>query len=237
VRRAALLAAVAAALAAATAAGPAEARRGPLIRQMVVFRSGEATAKRVRARRVLVRIHGKRCAAGTSTALAALWRGRPSKVKLRDFGTCSLHARDGAGLFVGAIGHDHNHGQDGWVYKVGRKAATAGAADPGGPFGHGGLRSGQRVLWFFCKLGDHGCQRSLAIRTSTQPGQLTVRVIGYDDEGHGKGIAGATVQVGSTTALSDASGLARVQLTPGRYKLFARKEGLVRSFSERVSVP
>ena len=52
---------------------------------------------------------------------------------------------------------------DGWVYKVGNKAAPAGAADPTGPFGRGLLRSRQRVTWFWCVVepdGD-GCQRTL----------------------------------------------------------------------------
>ena len=35
------------------------------------------------------------------------------------------------------IAGERNRGQDGWVYKVGRRAGTAGAADAAGPFGNG----------------------------------------------------------------------------------------------------
>jgi hypothetical protein len=230
---------VAAAAVAATAVAPsAEARRAPVVRQMVVFRSGNAVAERVSTRGLLVWVRSRRrhCATATGTALSALVRSKPGRIRLRDFGSCSRRARDGAGLFVARIGPNRNSGRNGWVYKVGRKAATAGAADPSGPFGHGRLRSGQRVLWFYCFLRSAGCQRTLAVRTRTEPGAVMVRVVGYNDEGRGKTIAGATVKAGGTTALSDPNGLARLELAPGRYRLYARKDGLVRSFSKRVTV-
>jgi len=168
-RSAAVVLLAAAALAAATAA-PAAAT----VRQMVVFRSGKSLTKDVSARSVRVRVHRRTCAVPGRTALAALVRSHPGHIGLRDFGSCSRHARDAGGLFVRSIRHDRNKGRDGWVYKVGRKAATAGAADPTGPFGTGRrLRSGQRVLWFYCRLSSAGsCQRALAVRPSPEPGVL-----------------------------------------------------------------
>ena len=94
-------------------------------------------------------------------------------------------ARDGGGLFVGSIRGDVNRGQNGWVYKVGRRAATAGAADPSGPFGRGRLRTGQRVTWFYCRLRDGGCQRTLELKLRAEAGAVVATVRGYDDEGHG----------------------------------------------------
>ena len=43
-------------------------------------------------------------------------------------------------------------GQSGWVYSVDGKTGTAGAADPGGPFGSGTLRGSQKVLWYWCDM-------------------------------------------------------------------------------------
>jgi hypothetical protein len=223
--------------AAAVLAAPSADAAAPTVRQMVAFRSGEAVTKKVRASRVLVRVRRRRCAAGDGTALAALVRSRPRRLRLRDFGSCSRNPRDGAGLFVSAIGPDRNRGQNGWVYKVGRRSATAGAADPSGPFGRGRLRSGQRVTWFYCRLRGGGCQRTLEVRASAEPGGLVARVRGYDDEGTGVAVEGATVSAGRVSALTGRGGSARLALPAGVHRVVASKPGLVRSFAERVEVP
>ena len=234
-RAAAALGATAAALAAALPAPAAAA--APVVEQMVVFRDGSAVAKRVAARGVLVRIGRRRCAAGTGTALAALVRSRPGRLRLRDFGSCSRRAADGGGLFVSGIRGDRNRGRNGWVYKVGRKAATAGAADPEGPFGRGRLRSGRRVTWFYCRLVAQSCQRTLELRATGQAGGVAVSVSGYDDEGRGVRVAGATVRLGSASQPTDASGVARFTLPAGSYRASATKPGLVRTYPQRVAVP
>jgi hypothetical protein len=209
----------------------------PRIRQLVVFRDGSTVSKTVSPRATRVRVEGRRCTAGDGTALAGLVRSRPGRLRLRDFGACSLRARDGGGLFVQAIRGDRNRGQNGWVYKVGRRAATAGAADPAGPLGRGRLRAGQRVTWFYCRLRDGGCQRTLELIWRAEPGTLVATVRGYDDDARGVPVEGATVRAGGAEALTDATGEARLPLPPGRYRAFAEKPGLVRSFTERVEVP
>jgi hypothetical protein len=215
---------------------PADAA-APKIRQLVVFRDGSATSETVSTRATRVRVEGRRCTAGDGTALAALVRSRPGRIRLRDFGACSTRPRDGAGLFVQAIRGNRNRGQNGWVYKVGRRAATAGAADPGGPLGRGRLRAGQRVTWFYCRLRDGGCQRTLELSLRTEPGMLVATVRGYDDQAGGVPVEGATVSAGGVSAPTDAAGEARLALPAGRYRAVAEKPGLVRSFAERVEVP
>jgi hypothetical protein len=218
-------------------AAPAADAAPPTVRQMVVFRTGRAATKTVRASQVLVRVEGRRCAAGEGTPLAALVRSRPGRLRLRDFGSCSRKPRDGAGLFVSGIGPDRNRGQNGWVYKVGRRSATAGAADPSGPFGRGRLRSGQRVTWFYCRLVSGGCQRTLEVRARAESGALVTTVRGYDDEGRGALVEGATVRTGSLSATTGADGRARLVVPAGIHRVVASKAGLVRSFAERVEVP
>jgi hypothetical protein len=139
-------------------------------------------------------------------------------------------------LFVNAIRDDVNRGQNGWVYKVGRRAATAGAADPSGPFGRGRLRTGQRVSWFYCRLRSGGCQRTLGLSVRTEPGTLVASVRGYDDEGRGVAVEGASVAASGSSALTDAAGEARLALATGRHLVVARKEGSIRSFAERVEL-
>jgi hypothetical protein len=222
-------------LAAALLSGADAARAD--VRQMVVFRSGEATTKTVGTGQVLVRVGRRRCAAPEGTALAALVRSRPGRIRLRDFGSCSRRPRDGAGLFVAAIGADRNRDQNGWVYKVGRRAATAGAADPSGPFGRGRLRPGQRVTWFYCRLRAGGCQRTLEVRARAEPDGIVATVHGYDNDGRGVPVEGATVRAGGASGTTGPDGGVRLALPAGAYRVAATKAGLVRSFAERVEVP
>jgi hypothetical protein len=209
----------------------------PKVRQLVVFRDGSATSETVSTRATRVRVGKRSCTAGDGTALAALVRSRPGRLRLRDFGACSSRPRDGAGLFVQAIRGDRNRGQDGWVYKVGRRGATAGAADPGGPVGRGRLKAGQRVTWFYCRLRRGGCQRTLELTWRAEPGILVATVRGYDDEARGVAVEGATVRARGTSVLTDAAGVARLPLPAGRHRAVAEKAGLVRSFAEPVEVP
>jgi hypothetical protein len=219
------------------AVAPVAEARAPAVQQLVVFRSGKAVAKRVSSKGTLVRVGRRRCAVGTGTALAALARSKAGRLRLRDYGSCSRRAGDGGGLFVSGIGADRNRGQNGWTYKVGRKAATAGAADPSGPFGTGRrLRSGQRVTWFYCRLLGGGCQRTIELTAAPEPGGAAATVRAYDDRGRGVTVAAASVRLGGTTQVTDASGVAHFAVAPGSYSAYASKPGLVRSFPERVVV-
>jgi hypothetical protein len=60
-------------------------------------------------------------------------------------------------------------------------------------------------------------------------------VRGYDDEGRGVAVAGATVFLGSATAQTGAEGVATVTVpAAGRLRLTAAKPGAVRSFPREV---
>ena len=208
----------------------------PKVKQLVVFRSGEAIQRAVSTRQATVPVGGRRCAAGDGTALAALVRSKVGRLRLRDFGACSMRPRDSASLLVTGIRSNRNRGERGWVYKVGRRAATAGAADMSGPFGNGRLRAGQRVTWFYC-LRATDCQPTLTVRATPVAGGIVARVSGYDDGGDGGPIAGATVTASGVTGLTAADGGVQLALPPGTHRVVARKDGLVRSFTERVEVP
>ena len=223
--------------AAVVALGGAAEAAPPKVRQLVVFRDGSAQTNTVSTRASTVRVDGRRCTTGRATALSALVRSRVGRLRLLDFGSCSLSAADGGGLFVKKIRGDANRGQNGWVYKVGRRAATAGAADPSGPFGRGRLRGAQRVTWFYCRMRNGGCQRTLELSLRAEPGSVVASVRGYDDAGRAEAVAGASVTAGAASALTDAAGEARLALPAGSHSVVAQKEGAVRSFAERVVLP
>jgi hypothetical protein len=227
----------------APAAGAPAERAGasasaPLMRELVAFRDGTLLDRELRARAATARVRGRSCAVPAGTALAALLLSRPGRVRLRDFGSCSDRARDAAGLFVSGIRSDLNRGRNGWVYKVNRRLATAGAADPAGPFGRGRLRSGATVTWFYCRLERASCQPTLLARTLIEgDGRLRVTVTAYDDEGRGSAVEGASVAAGAASTRTDAAGAARLSLPPGDHRVTAEKQGLVPAPPVEVRIP
>jgi hypothetical protein len=163
-------------------------------------------------------------------------------MRLIDYGACSRRPADGTGLFVKALGGQVNRGLDGWVYKVGRRLATAGAADPAGPFGNGRLRRGARVTWFYCVFDAGSCQRTLVVRRRVEGNELSLRVTGYDDAGDGVAVAGARVVARRPgrrlrrSASTGPDGRATLRLPRGRFVVHARRARMIRSFSAPVSI-
>jgi hypothetical protein len=124
-KRAGLLLLTGIALAAAPAAADARAK----VEVMVVGKSAVlAGPERVALKARSVRVGGKRCAVGRATPLSVL-AGTGVSFSVRDYGACSRRPRDAGSLYVSRIGPDRERGRDGWVYKVGRRTGSAGAAD------------------------------------------------------------------------------------------------------------
>ena len=234
-----LIAVTAVALAAAAGGAlPAEAAKAPRIKAMVVDRSGDVFGPRtVRASRTTVRSSGRRCRVAPGLGLSVL-------AALRRAGGPSFRARGGCGgsLYVFQVGADREAGRGGWVYKVGTKIGTVGAADPSGPFGTGRrLRSGQRVTWFWCVTAGQ-CQRTLRISVAPKwvaaGTEYPVQVVSHDDLGRARGQGGVTVSAGGSTTVTAADGTATLTApsATGRYRVRATAEGLVPAFPEVLRV-
>ena len=226
------------ALAAPAGAGAASVRLMVVGKERVLR---EAAPVKLRARSV--RVGGRRCAVGRATPLSAL-AGTRLRLRIKDYGACGRSPADAGALYVTQVGSDRRGGPRGWVYKVGNRAGTTGAADPSGPFGTGRrLRAGQALLWFWCVQDpSSGCQRTLVARpersTVAPGGALRVSVRGYDDNGRGVPVAGALVRLGAAQALTGADGVATVTGpgSAGALRLTAERDGMVRSFPRRVMV-
>jgi hypothetical protein len=219
---------------AVAAAAPASASAAE-VELMVVGKQRvlrEATEVRLKERGVKV---GRRsCRVAARTPLAVLAAAR-LKLGIRDYGRCGRRPRDATGLYVSKVAGERERGRGGWVYKVGRRAPSLGAADVSRR-----LRDGQRVMWFWCEQdATGGCQRTLEAqpdRTAAAPGEtLTVRVRGYDDLGRGVAVEGATVRLGSATAVTGPDGVAVLTVVDGG-ALHAEKDGMIRAFPQRVVV-
>ena len=248
-RAAWLTAAAAAAFASAALwAAPATAAPAPRVSVMTVGQARMAHGPvSVIARTTTLSIGRRRCAVAAGTPLAALEaarRGGGPSFRLRDYGSCSRRPVDAGALFVSQVGADRNRGRDGWVYKVGRRVGTTGAADTSGPFGTGRrLRPRERLTWFYCRMArSGGCQRTLELAlddSSLGPGAtMRATVRGYDDNGRGIAVAGATLTLAGAQALSGPDGVATIAApaTPGRYRLNAQRSGLVPAFPIDVVV-
>ena len=178
-----------------------------------------------------VKVGSRRCTVSGRTPLGLL-AATSLAIRVRDYGSCGRRPADAASLFVTRIGSEGNRGVDGWVYKVGRRVSSAGAGDRSSRR----LRAGDRLLWFYCRAQRAGgCQRTLEAtpdRGTAAPGEtVRVTVRGYDDQGRGVAVAGATVTLGAATATTDAAGVAQVVVpAAGRLALGATRSGMVAAF-------
>jgi hypothetical protein len=217
----------------AVAAAPASAAEVELMvvgKQQVLRHAAD-----VRLKERSVKVGRRTCRVGARTPLAVLAATR-LKLGLRDYGRCGRRPRDATGLYVARVAGERERGRGGWVYKVGRRAPSVGAADLSGRR----LREGDRVTWLWCEQdASGGCQRTLEAhpdRTSAAPGEsLRVRVRGYDDHGKGIDVEGATVRLGSAVAVTGVDGVAVLTVSDGG-RLTASKSGMVRAFPREVTV-
>ena len=191
-------------LAALLAAAPPAGAAAPTVKQMVVFRDGGAVTRTVRR---------SRRASTSAGAAASPVRARRSqrscaatsgRLRLRDFGSCSTAAarrrpacscrRSAATATAGRTA-----GSTRWAGAAPRRAPR----DPGGPFGRGRLRSRAS--------GSPGSTAASAAaaasarsswRRAAWPAALTATVRGYDDEGHGVAVEGATVTAAGVSGVT-----------------------------------
>ena len=222
----------------ALAAPPAAGAAAPKVQQLVVFRDGPALQKTVGTRhasverpRAALRRRRRHGAGGARSEQGRGGCGCATSAPAR------RGPRDSAGLLVTGIGPDRNRGQRGWVYKVGRRAATAGAGDTGGPFGRGRLRRGPArdlvLLRARGRLPAHA-------RVEDEPDGRRRRrdaCAATTTRATASPVEGASVTAAGVTGLTGADGRVQLALPSGTHRLVARKDGLVRSFSERVEVP
>ena len=214
----------------------------PRVAQLVVFRDGTTRTTHPAMGQTTVKVGRRRCTVGASTPLAALVRSGVGPLSVRDYGSCSKRASDAGSLFVAAIGRDRNRGSDGWVYKVGNVLATAGAADPAGPFGRGRLGSGVRVTWLWCHVSaaNGGCPHTLGLTVSVSGRTLVAHVRQFNDAGKGRPDQDVTVHAKSGNAVQSAQttgdGAATLSLASGTWTVWATKPGRITSFATTVGV-
>jgi hypothetical protein len=194
----------------------------PRVQALVVGKNGWTAGPRTVAVRAL-RVNRCRLRAGLPIGVL-----RALREPFRAEGSCSS-------LYVNQVRRDRERGAGGWVYKVGRRLPSRSASDPGGR-----LRSGRRVLWFWCRRAG-ACDRTLTTSGRSSRTRMRVTVTAYDDFGRGRRVAGATVLVRRLGARRRSAfrtgrdGTVLVRVTRGRrYRVDSRRGGMIRGFPTAV---
>ncbi len=222
---------------------------GPPVEMMIVGAGNEIIAQPLvlsAPPSVIDTSHGS-CAVAEGTplaALAAFRRTRGPAFSVRDYGHCTSSPNDSGQLFVYSLDGETNHGQNGWEYKVDNRSGTAGAADPSGPFGTGhGLAPDSKLIWFWCQAVAGGCQRNLEVIAPAgvrSGATFTVRVLGYDNSGHGIAMSGARVSIAGSRSAATTSSSGRATLRApsrrGTSIVKATRPGSVPSFDTVLQV-
>lgn len=210
-------------------AGPSTAAPSRRVEVMVAGRSAVLhAASTVFARATRVKVGRTRCAVPANTPLAAL-AATGLSLGMRDYG-CGPGS-----LFVERIRRERATAVNGWVYKIGRRAPGVSAGTPR-------VKARARVLWFWCRQGARGCQRTLEVSASAgrvAPGApVAFTVVGYDDRGKGVPVSGAAVRFAGAVLTTGADGTAATTApaAPGRRTARATAPGLVASFPVQVVV-
>ena len=120
------------------------------------------------------------------------------------------------------VGPDRARGPRGWVYKVGNRAGTTGAADPCRPVRHRAAAARRPAAVVLVRaeprrgLPAHARRAARGRPPSRPVAPLRVTVRGYDDNGRGVPVAGALVRLGGAQALTGADGVATVTVPAAR---------------------
>ena len=134
----------------------------------------------------------------------------------------------GFGPYLDQIGSDQATGLTGWIYLVNNASGAVGAGDYV-------LKEGDGVLWYFGDFNWKPLQLSLSTADAAKNSPVTVTVESFA-EGVFSPAPGATIKFGAQSATTNSDG--RIAITPpeGYYKIFAEKNGFVRSASALLKI-
>lgn len=124
------------------------------------------------------------------------------------------------GPYLSSIAGEEASGLNGWLYLVNFMSPSVGASDFG-------LKQGDEVLWYF---GDFNWK---PLKIDMQNDGITASLhLAFFDNSAWQNLLGAKVHAGSSDFITDSSGVVSIgiaSLKDGLYRIFAEKEGFVRS--------
>ena len=125
------------------------------------------------------------------------------------------------GPYLSQINEDKAEGLSGWLYFVNNTSPNTGAGDYL-------LTTGDEVLWYYGEWGWQPTRLSLS-QQEIASDQDVRALVEYFDGKNWQPLAGASIIFGSKSAVTDSAGIATISPNDGFYKIYAEKEGFVRS--------
>ena len=141
----------------------------------------------------------------------------------------TYHIKDTSfGPYLDQIGSDVAAGSIGWLYTVNFISPSVGAVDYA-------LKADDQVLWYY---GDFNWKLTrITLSNSEIPSGGSVQAtVEYFDSGSWHPLDGATLHFGTNTATTNSSGQTSLSPSDGAYKIFATKDGYLRSEEEKLIV-
>jgi len=134
----------------------------------------------------------------------------------------------GWGPYLKRINNDQALGMTGWLYMVNGSSPPVGAADYE-------LKVGDSVLWYYGEFGWQPTRLSLSSEQINTDQSVTVMVEFFDGD-LWLSLSDAVVYFGAITTNTDGNGQAVINLKDGFYKVYAQKQGYIRSNSILLKV-
>ncbi|MFZ2970525.1 MAG: DUF4430 domain-containing protein [Minisyncoccia bacterium] len=132
------------------------------------------------------------------------------------------------GPYLEQINNDMASGNIGWMYLVNNLSPNVGAADYK-------LQANDSVLWYFGDFGWVPARLSLSAGQINSGQSAVVTVEAFNDNLWSP-LSGATVYFGADTAATDSNGQAAINPRDGFYKVYAQKQGYIRSNASLLKV-
>lgn len=132
------------------------------------------------------------------------------------------------GPYLNKILHDEAAGTTGWMYLVNNISPNVGAQDYK-------LQTNDSVLWYFGEFGWQPTRLSLSAE-KIDSGQSTTTTVESLSNNSWSPLSGATLYFGTNMATTDNNGQANITSKDGFYKVYAQKQGYIRSNSYRLQI-
>ena len=132
------------------------------------------------------------------------------------------------GYYLERINNDEATGELGWLYLINDNSFFVGAADYE-------MQSGDSVLWYY---GGFEWQPTRLILSAEQvdSDEPVTAIVEFFSDNLWSPLAGASVYFGADTIITGVNGQVEISLQDGFYKVYAQKEGYVRSNSVLLKV-
>ena len=132
------------------------------------------------------------------------------------------------GPYLKRVNNDEAGGEFGWLYLINDASLSVGAADYE-------MQTGDSVLWYYGGFDWQPTRLSLSAEQADANQSVTATVEFFSDNSWSP-LSGTSVYFGADTIVTNDNGQVGISLSDGFYKVYAQKEGYIRSNSVLLEV-